>query len=76
MSSAGWASKALFDFFNATPAGEARDALYEKLVAEMYQKGRATARNLEIDMVIDPAESRAVILRIRAGFIGPRLRRH
>lgn len=49
----------------ATPAGEARDALYEKLVAEMYQKGRATeaAAYLEIDMVIDPAESRSVILR-------------
>ena len=49
----------------ATPEGEARDALYEKLVAEMYQKGRATeaAAYLEIDMVIDPAESRSVILR-------------
>lgn len=49
----------------AIPAGEARDALYEKLVAEMYQKGRATeaAAYLEIDMVIDPAESRSVILR-------------
>lgn len=49
----------------ATPAGDARDALYEKLVAEMYQKGRATeaAAYLEIDMVIDPAQSRAVILR-------------
>ena len=40
----------------ATPAGEARDALYEKLVAEMYQKGRATeaAAYLEIDMVHRP----------------------
>ena len=49
----------------ATPEGEARDALYEKLVAEMYQKGRATeaAAYLEIDMVIDPAESSSVILR-------------
>jgi acetyl-CoA carboxylase carboxyltransferase component len=49
----------------AVPDGEARDALYEKLVAEMYEKGRATeaAAYLEIDMVIDPAESRQVILR-------------
>ena len=54
----------------AVPEGDARDALYEKLVAEMYEKGRATeaAAYLEIDMVIDPAESRKVILRgIRQG---------
>ena len=47
------------------PEGEARDALFEKLLAEMYEKGRATeaAAYLEIDLVIDPSESRAVILR-------------
>ena len=40
----------------AVPEGDARDALYEKLVADMYEKGRATeaAAYLEIDMVIDP----------------------
>ena len=54
----------------AVAEGDARDALYEKLVADMYEKGRATeaAAYLEIDMVIDPAESRKVILRgIRQG---------
>jgi len=54
----------------AVPEGDARDALYEKLVADMYEKGRATeaAAYLEIDMVIDPAESRKIILRgIRQG---------
>ena len=54
----------------AVPEGDARDALYEKLVADMYEKGRATeaAAYLEIDMVIDPAESRKFILRgIRQG---------
>ena len=49
----------------ALPEGEARDTLFEKLLAEMYEKGRATeaAAYLEIDLVIDPSESRSVILR-------------
>jgi acetyl-CoA carboxylase carboxyltransferase component len=38
-----------------------RDALFERLVANAYERGKALsmATNLEIDDVIDPAESRA-----------------
>jgi acetyl/propionyl-CoA carboxylase alpha subunit len=45
--------------------GSSRAALYDKLVAEQYAKGRATnmAAFLEIDAVIDPAETRAWLLR-------------
>jgi len=41
-----------------------REALFEKLVAQMYQQGKATetAAHLEIDAVIDPADTRAVII--------------
>jgi len=40
-----------------------RKALFEKLVAEMYEKGKATevASLLEIDAVIDPADTRDTI---------------
>ena len=40
-----------------------RDALFERLVAEMYERGSAleVASVLEIDRVIDPAETRALI---------------
>jgi acetyl-CoA carboxylase carboxyltransferase component len=43
----------------------ARDALYQKLVAQLYQAGKATnmAAFLEIDDVIDPADTRRWILR-------------
>ena len=43
---------------------EERKALYDKLVAEMYEKGGAlsTASYFEIDEVIDPAESRRWIM--------------
>jgi len=43
----------------------ARQALFEKLVAELYEKGKAInmASYLEIDAVIDPAETRAWIAR-------------
>jgi len=43
----------------------AREALFNKLVDSMYQKGKATeaAAHLEIDAVIDPADTRAVIVR-------------
>ncbi len=46
------------------PEGPERDALYQKLLAEMYERGRATeaASYLEIDAVIDPADTRSVIL--------------
>jgi acetyl-CoA carboxylase carboxyltransferase component len=40
-----------------------RKALFDKLVAEMYEKGKATevASLLEIDAVIDPADTRDII---------------
>jgi acetyl-CoA carboxylase carboxyltransferase component len=40
-----------------------REALFERLVAEMYEKGKATevASLLEIDAVIDPADTRDII---------------
>jgi acetyl-CoA carboxylase carboxyltransferase component len=42
-----------------------REALFDALVAKMYEVGKATeaAAHLEIDAVIDPAETRAVIIR-------------
>jgi acetyl-CoA carboxylase carboxyltransferase component len=42
-----------------------REVLFEKLVAKMYEAGKATeaAVHLEIDAVIDPADTRKVILR-------------
>jgi acetyl-CoA carboxylase carboxyltransferase component len=42
-----------------------RNALYEKLVASLYQRGKAInmASYLEIDAVIDPADTRAWIIR-------------
>lgn len=43
---------------------EEKEALYEKLLAEYYEQGKAisVASTLEIDAVIDPAETRAWIL--------------
>ena len=45
-----------------------RKALFEKLVQQSYERGKATeaATQLEIDAVIDPADTRAVILRALA----------
>ena len=45
--------------------GTERDALYAKLVAEQYERGGALnmAATLEIDAVIDPAETRAYLAR-------------
>ena len=42
-----------------------REALFERLVKEAYESGKATeaAAHLEIDAVIDPADTRVVILR-------------
>lgn len=42
-----------------------RDALYQQLLARMYEVGKATeaAAHLEIDAVIDPADTRAVVVR-------------
>ena len=49
----------------ALPAGPEREALYDKLVAEQYEKGGAInmAAHLEIDAVIDPAHTREWLLR-------------
>jgi acetyl-CoA carboxylase carboxyltransferase component len=48
----------------AAPAGE-RDALFERLVAQAIERGRAThmASHLEIDDVIDPADTRCWLAR-------------
>jgi len=45
----------------AAPEGAQRDALYDQLVAQQYEKGSAInmATTLEIDAVIDPAQTRA-----------------
>jgi acetyl-CoA carboxylase carboxyltransferase component len=49
----------------AVPDGPQRQALYEKMVAEQYQRGKGLnmAMMLEIDDVIDPADTRRWILR-------------
>ncbi|MDQ7957469.1 MAG: carboxyl transferase domain-containing protein [Pseudomonadota bacterium] len=49
----------------AVPAGPERDALFKDLVARQYADGEAMhmAQTLEIDAVIDPAETRAWLLR-------------
>ncbi|WP_422017798.1 carboxyl transferase domain-containing protein [Roseateles sp.] len=50
---------------NALPAGAERDALFQRLVAQQYANGEAInlAATLEIDAVIDPAETRAWLAR-------------
>ena len=50
---------------DAVPEGPERDALFEQLVRRMYEIGKATeaASHLEIDAVIDPADTRDVILK-------------
>jgi acetyl-CoA carboxylase carboxyltransferase component len=49
----------------AAAAGPEREALYQKLVAQQYANGSAInmATTLEIDAVIDPAETRAWLVR-------------
>jgi len=49
----------------ALPEGPERDALYQRHVDEHYAKGQAInmAATLEIDAVIDPAETRAWLVR-------------
>lgn len=49
----------------AQPAGPQRDALYEQLVARQYDSGSAInmATTLEIDAVIDPAQTRDWLVR-------------
>ena len=53
----------------AAPDEEARQALYDKLLTEMYDRGRAVeaASYLEIDAVIQPSETRGVISRALTG---------
>lgn len=57
----------------ARPAGPERDALFEQLLAQQYAHGEAMhmASTLEIDAVIDPADTRAWLVR---GLAGARLR--
>lgn len=49
----------------AAAPGAERDALYQKLVAQQYEAGQAMnmAATLEIDAVIDPAETRSWLVR-------------
>ncbi len=49
----------------AVPEVPQRNALYEQLVAQQYEKGSAInmAATLEIDAVVDPAQTRAWLLR-------------
>lgn len=49
----------------AVEPGAARDALYQQLLAQQYENGQAMnmAATLEIDAVIDPAETRHWLLR-------------
>lgn len=49
----------------ATKDPAEREALYEKLVAQLYEQGKAInmAAHLEIDAVIDPADTRKWIVR-------------
>ena len=49
----------------AVPEGPEREALYQKLVAHQYDKGSAInmATTLEIEAVIDPAHTRAWLVR-------------
>jgi acetyl-CoA carboxylase carboxyltransferase component len=53
----------------AAPAGPERDALRERLVEAQYEKGKALhmAATLEIDAVIDPAETRGWLAGVLAG---------
>tara|TARA_R110002073_G_scaffold39270_5_gene112054 strand:- start:9851 stop:11389 length:1539 start_codon:yes stop_codon:yes gene_type:complete len=55
---------------------EAREQLFQQLVARMYEVGKASeaASYLELDAVIDPADTRAAILRALAA-AKPRVRR-
>jgi acetyl-CoA carboxylase carboxyltransferase component len=58
----------------AVPEGPERQALYDQLVARQYDNGSAMnmAATLEIDAVIDPADTRVWILRgLQAGRVDP-----
>ena len=53
---------------DAAPPGEAREALFATLVGELYEKGKAleAAAHLEIDAVIDPADTRMQLIQALA----------
>jgi acetyl-CoA carboxylase carboxyltransferase component len=55
-----------------------RQELFDTLLAKLYEKGRATeaATYLEIDAVIDPAETREVILKVLAAAPKPKPPHH
>ena len=56
---------------------EEKAALFDRLLAGLYEQGKATeaAAMLEIDAVIDPADTREVILKaLRSA--GPAMKRH
>ncbi len=58
----------------AVPEGPERQALYDQLVARQYDNGSAMnmAATLEIDAVIDPADTRAWLVRgLQAGRVDP-----
>lgn len=50
---------------DAAPTPEARQVLEDELIAKAYERGKAVeiAQSLEIDAVIDPADTRAMLLR-------------
>jgi acetyl-CoA carboxylase carboxyltransferase component len=55
---------------------EERELLFDKLVARMYEVGRASeaASHLEIDAVIDPVDTRCVILQaLKSALVAPKL---
>jgi len=58
----------------AVPEGPAREALFQQLVAQQYERGQATnmASALEIDAVIDPADTRRWLsLGLASAKVGP-----
>jgi len=60
----------------AVPEGPERQALYDKLVARQYDNGSAIhmAATLEIDAVIDPAQTRAwLVTGLQSGKVLPQL---
>ena len=59
---------------DAVPEGPAREAMFQQLVAQQYERGQATnmASALEIDAVIDPADTRRWLsLGLASAKVGP-----
>jgi acetyl-CoA carboxylase carboxyltransferase component len=58
----------------ALPEGPEREALFEQLLAQQYDNGSAInmAATLEIDAVIDPAQTRTwLVMGLEAGRVKP-----